>query len=133
MTKLEDGGTITYSYDTANELTVEENLAARITYSYDANGNTEVMDVARDLTANAWDIENHMSTVELPDNTLNTMTYDGDGKRRSYEDSAALRKFIWDGENILWQTDSANSAVVHYTHRPQTYGELVCPGFSWTG
>jgi len=57
------------------------------------------------------------------------MTYDGDGKRRSYEDSAALRKFIWDGENILWQTDSANSAVVHYTHRPQTYGELVCPEF----
>ena len=27
-------------------------------------------------------------------------------KRREYEDSAGLRKFIWDGENILLQTDS---------------------------
>ena len=44
--------------------------------------------------------------MELPDATLNTMTYDGDGKRRQYEDSGGLRKFVWDGENILLQTDS---------------------------
>ncbi len=41
------------------------------------------------------------ATVELSGGTLNTITYDGDGKRRQYEDSAGLRKFIWDRENIL--------------------------------
>ena len=47
-----------------------------------------------------------MTLVELSDATRNTITYDGDGKRRQYEDSAGLRTFIWDGGNILLQTDS---------------------------
>jgi len=50
-----------------------------------------------------------MTLAELPDATLNTMTYDGDGKRRRYEDSAVLRKFVWDGESILLQTDSGGT------------------------
>jgi len=50
-----------------------------------------------------------MTLAELPDATLNTMTCDGDGKRRQYEDSAGLRKFVWDGENILLQTDSGGT------------------------
>ncbi len=78
----------------------------RITYSYDANGNTEVMNAAGSLTTYSWDVENHMTLAELSGGTLNTITYDGDGKRRQYEDSAGLRKFVWDRDNILLQTDS---------------------------
>jgi len=63
--------------------------------------------------------------MELPDATLNTMTYDGDGKRRQYEDSGGLRKFVWDGENILLQTDSGGTTNRDYTYNPQFYGELV--------
>jgi RHS repeat-associated protein len=63
--------------------------------------------------------------VELADATLNTITYDGEGKRREYEDSAGLRKFVWDGENILLQTDSGGTTSRDYTYNPQGYGELV--------
>jgi len=62
-----------------------------------------------DLSTYSWDLENRMTLAELPDATLNTMTCDGDGKRRQYEDSAGLRKFVWDGENILLQTDSGGT------------------------
>ena len=35
-------------------------------------------------------------------------------KRRQYEDSAGLRKFVWDGENILLQTDSGGTTNQEY-------------------
>jgi YD repeat-containing protein len=94
LTQFNGAATFTYTYDAANQLTLEENPSARITYSYDANGNTEGINAAGSLTTYSWDVENHMTLVELSDATLNTMTYDGDGKRRQYEDSAGLRKFV---------------------------------------
>jgi RHS repeat-associated protein len=53
------------------------------------------------------------------------MTYDGDGKRRSYADSVILRNFLWDGENIARQTDVNNLTDRNYTLNPQLYGELI--------
>ena len=52
------------------------------------------------LTTNTWDIENHLTVVQLPAGGRTTATYDGDGKRRSYEDSVMLRNLIWDGHNV---------------------------------
>jgi len=95
----------------------------RITYSYDANGNTEVVNDDGGLTTYSWDVENHMTLVELAGGTLNTITYDGDGKRREYEDSAGLRTFIWDGENILLQTDSGGTTNRDYTGVREGGGE----------
>jgi len=62
-----------------------------------------------------------------------TVAYDGDGRRRSYADSVQLRNFIpphgrrasWDGENILFQTDSDNATCRSYTLRPELFGELI--------
>ena len=50
------------------------------------------------------------------------MTYDRDGKRRAYTDSVMVRTFIWDGENIVRQSNR------EYTHNPQQYGELISQG-----
>ena len=36
-----------------------------------------------------------------------------------------LRKFVWDGENILFQTGSDNVLDRDYTYNPRGYGELV--------
>ena len=66
------------------------------------------------MTTYSWDVENHMTLVALSGGTLNTMTYDGDGKRRQYEVSAGLRKFVWDGENILLQTDAGGTTNRDY-------------------
>ena len=48
----------------------EERPAARLTYSYDDNGNLEVVDNDEALTTYAWDLENHMTGVQLPDSIM---------------------------------------------------------------
>jgi YD repeat-containing protein len=127
LTKVEGRYPTTYSYDGANQLGTETYRRDTTTYSYDANGNTQVINAAGALTTNTWDIENHLTVVQLPAGTRTTATYDGDGKRRRYEDNqdALLRNFLWDGENIARQTDVNNATNRRYTLDPQVYGELI--------
>ena len=125
LTKLEGGVTTSYSYDEASQLTVEWTPSARTTYSYDANGNTQVINAAGSLTTHTWDLEDRMTKVEVAGGAVNTMTYDGDGRRRRTEDSDGLRNVIWDQENIALETDSGNSTVAQYTLAPQGYGNLI--------
>jgi len=127
LTKVEGRYPTTYSYDGANQLGTETYRRDTTTYSYDANGNTQVINAAGALTTNTWDIENHLTVVQLPAGTRTTATYDGDGKRRRYEDNqdALLRNFLWDGENIARQTDVNNATNRNYTLNPQVYGELI--------
>jgi len=125
LTKLEGGVTTSYSYDEASQLTVEWMPSARTTYSYDANGNTAVINAAGSLTTHTWDLEDRMTKVEVAGGAVNTMSYDGDGRRRRTEDSDGLRNVIWDQENIALETDSGNSTVAAYTHAPEGYGALV--------
>jgi RHS repeat-associated protein len=54
-----------------------------------------------------------------------TITLDGDGKRRTMEDSSGFRRFVWDKENILAETDSGGSTTAAYTMTPEQYGSLV--------
>jgi RHS repeat-associated protein len=95
------------------------------TYIYDGNGNTSVINAVGSLNTNTWDIENHITRVDLPGAVVNTMTYDGDGKRRAFGDSVMVRNFIWDGENIARQTGSDGTTDRRYTLNPQRYGELI--------
>jgi RHS repeat-associated protein len=125
LANLEGGATTTSTYDDADELTVEYTPSARTTYTYDANGNTAAINAAGSRTTYSWDIENHNTVVQLPGGTRNTMTYDGDGKRRRIQDSDGLRNTVWDGENILVETDSGNSTLARYTLAPEVYGSLV--------
>ncbi len=125
LTRNEDPNLVTYTYDEANQLTVEENPSARITYSYDANGNTEVINGAGNLTTYSWNIENRMTVAQLPAGGRTTATYDGDGKRRSCNDSGGLKNILWDGETILFETDSADTTLAQYTLAPQGYGSLI--------
>ena len=61
------------------------------------------------LSTHSWDIENRLTVVQLPAGTRTAASYDGDGKRRRYEDNqdALLRNSLWDGEN----------SGVHYASR----------------
>jgi len=126
LTQVSSGATTTYSYDAANELLTSEDASGVTTYTYDANGNTtgEIRPNS-DRVTYTWDIENHLTKAELPSSVVNTITLDGEGKRRSIEDSDGLRKLIWDLENILAETDSSNSTIARYTLAPEVYGALV--------
>jgi RHS repeat-associated protein len=124
LTKEDGGATTTYSYDVANQLETEETTSKLVTYSYDAKGNVEVVNDDEALTTYAWDLEDRMVGAELPDATLNTMSYDGDGKRREMEDSDGSHDLVWDGENILLDLDTSSTRAA-YTHAPMGFGELV--------
>jgi RHS repeat-associated protein len=119
LTKVEGGTTTTYSYDAANELTVEQAGASYTTYSYDANGNTSVENAAGSRTTYSWDTENHLTRVELPTGTVNTITLDGDGKRFSIEDSDGFRYIGWDEENIIGELNNLGVTIVRYTLAPE--------------
>jgi hypothetical protein len=84
-------------------------------------------DSSRDFTSYSWDIENRMVGVALPDSTLNTMMYYGDGKRQRYQDTTGAldRSFLWDGENIVRQVEPDGSTDRRYTLKPAGHGELV--------
>jgi len=126
LTQVSSGATTTYAYDAANELTTSEDASGVTTFTYDSNGNTtgEIRPNA-DRVTYTWDIENHLTKIELPASVVNTVTLDGDGKRRTIEDSDGLRKLMWDLENILAETDSNNATVAVYTLAPEEYGELI--------
>ncbi len=49
----------------------------------------------------------------------------GDGQRVGIVDSQGTKKPIWDGENILLETDGSDVTQVVYTLEPAGYGNLV--------
>jgi RHS repeat-associated protein len=122
-----DSGTITTSsYDSANQL-IKQNAAGAITsYIFDANANQQRI-TTNVVTTYSWDFENRLTKIR-PSNLLpaiNTMIYDGDGKRVSKEDSAGKVKHIWDGANILEETDQNDVTQAIYTGFPASYGNLI--------
>jgi RHS repeat-associated protein len=55
----------------------------------------------------------------------NTFQYNGDGKRVLKQDSSGTLKAVWDGENILIETNQNNVTQAVYTLTPAAYGKLV--------
>ncbi len=55
----------------------------------------------------------------------NQYTFNGDGQRVGIVDSQGTKKPIWDGENILLETDGSDVTQVVYTLEPAGYGNLV--------
>jgi RHS repeat-associated protein len=122
-----DSGTLTTStYDAANQLIKQNAAGTMTTYSFDANGNQQRTSSST-VTTYTWDFENRLTKIR-PSNLLpaiNTMTYDGDGKRVRKDDSGGTVKDIWDAANILLETDQNDVIKVIYTDEPADYGRLI--------
>ncbi len=56
---------------------------------------------------------------------VTTFTYDGDGRRRQTVTAAGTTNFIWDGQDVLLETDVSNNTQVTYTQTPDMYGDLI--------
>ena len=127
-----DGGNLTTStYDDANQLATSVDSGGTTTYEYDATGNLELQEVYDDTrTTNTWDAENHLTLVEAPSNVVNTMTYRADGLRVEKEDGTGTSKFIWDGANILLETNGNDATQAVYTLQPLAYGTRLPNGDS---
>ncbi|MFO0538494.1 MAG: hypothetical protein ACK5ZK_02565, partial [Armatimonadota bacterium] len=75
----------TMTYNAAQRLTTMQDGPTRVTFTYDNNGNTTIEQRGSSAirTVYAYNRRNEMTKVTLPDETSTTMTYDGDGLRRT--------------------------------------------------
>jgi hypothetical protein len=53
------------------------------------------------------------------------MAYEPEGLRVKLEESGGVKKFVWDEQNYLGETDGANDTQAVYTNEPRRYGNLI--------
>lgn len=126
LVKVEDGARTTCMYDASNQPATSEDPTGVTTFTYDATGNQQLQEVpSGDRTTYTWNIENRLTKAELPGAVVNTMTYNPEGLRVEKQDSTGTTKHIWDGQNILTETDETDTTQAVYTLQPLLYGNLI--------
>ena len=63
--------------------------------------------------------------MALPSGVVNSFVYNGDGQRVQKQDSGGTTNHVWDGQNILLETDGSNIIQVLYSLNPAAYGILI--------
>jgi RHS repeat-associated protein len=113
--RLSSVGTALYSYNSANELT----STSSATFAYDYNGNTTSKTDANGTTGYAWDFENRLTSVTLPNNGgVVTLKYDPFGRRIQKIGTSTTTVYAYEGANIIGEYDSTGNAVVLYAQGP---------------
>jgi RHS repeat-associated protein len=126
LTEVNGGATTTNTYDAADELVKSQATGGVTTYTFDAAGNLLTSrNPSNQRTSYTWDFENRLTQVALPSGVPNTFVYNGDDQRVQKQDSTGTTKHVWDGENILLETDGSNIIQVVYTLEPEEYGDLI--------
>ncbi|MFN7844308.1 MAG: RHS repeat domain-containing protein, partial [Pirellula sp.] len=123
-----DSGTpTTFTYNCGNQVLEAEDPSGVTTYTYDANGNRlTIEEPSLDITTNTWDCENRLVMVEHPDGSVIEYRYNGDGHRvEQLLDSVSEKKWIYDGNTMLMETDGSGTVETAYTYKPGGYGRMV--------
>ena len=119
----EDGTRTTTSYDAASQIDVSEAAAGRTTYTFDADGNQQIVEQpSSDRTTNVWDYENRLTNTVLPNAARCTLSYQPDNLRVTSDDGTSSKTWLWENQNYLSQTAGG---VLVFTNTPERYGELV--------
>ena len=129
------GAPTTYTYNAANELATSQASAGVTTYTFDGDGNLlTTLAPGNQLTTNTWDGENRLTQVALPSGIVDTFTYNGDGQRVQKQDSTGTTNHVWDGQNILLETNASNIIQVVYTLGPPALRQfdLAVAAAAWT-
>jgi YD repeat-containing protein len=120
------GPRTTYSSDAANQLRRFQDGSGYTTYTYDGAGNLSLTrSPSNQRTTYTWDGESRLTQVRLPSATVNTFSYNGDGQRVKKQDSSGTVKFVWDGQNILAETNAGDVIQAVYSLEPIMYGNLI--------
>jgi RHS repeat-associated protein len=120
------GALTTNTYNAGNELVTSQASAGVTTSTYDGDGNLLTsLAPGNQLTTNTWDGENRLTLTALPSGIVDSLTYNGDGLRVQKIDSTGTTNHVWDGLNILLETNASNLIQVVYTLEPAIYGNLI--------
>jgi RHS repeat-associated protein len=109
--RLSDLTTSGWSNNTSNELTSRPGVS----YTFDANGNTQTNVGSAGTTTYNWDYENRLTSVVLPGSggTV-TFKYDPFGRRIYKASSSATSVYAYDGDNLIEETNSTGAVVARY-------------------
>ena len=120
------GDITTFTYDNGNRLTRATDVSGSTTWTYDTNGNQLTSEEpSGDITTNTWDGENRLVQVEHPSGDVTTYAYNGDGLRVMQDDGVAETRFVYDGNNVLLETDDIGTVEAEFTYVPATYAQVI--------
>jgi RHS repeat-associated protein len=96
-----------------NDITPPGGSTTTWRYTYDLSGNTTSKTDGTNLTVYAWDEENRLTLVTLPDSTTIAYTYDAAGRllTRKKSTDADPTVFEWDGMDIVGETAPDGTAT----------------------
>lgn len=107
-----------YTHDDANELL----QAGGTSFRYDKNGNLIEKTSPEGTTTYAWDYENRLSRVVTPAGTEVEFKYDPFGRRIEKKvpdvEGVKVTRFVYDNEDILFETDETGAIGNRYIHGP---------------
>jgi RHS repeat-associated protein len=110
-------------YNATNQLLEDDTYI----YSYDKNGNiSQKTHKTSDKLVKYWynaesqllRIEEYTSSADATPASSTTYTYDGLGRRVAKNVDGVITKYVYDGENILLETDANDNIQARYTHGP---------------
>jgi RHS repeat-associated protein len=105
-------GVSPYNYNNSNELTSTPNAS----YTYDNNGNITTKADSTGTTAYSWDFENRLTSVTLPGNQGTvSFKYDPFGRRIYKSSPISTSIFVYEGDNLVEETNSSGATVARYT------------------
>ncbi|MEM7223637.1 MAG: PKD domain-containing protein [Pseudomonadota bacterium] len=93
-------------------------------YTYDANGNlhTKTAKLAGTCTGGvttySWDVENRLTRIDFANFTYAAYRYDSIGRRIEKDANGIVTRYVYDGEDILYEYTGTNLLLARYTHGP---------------
>jgi RHS repeat-associated protein len=115
--RLSSEKTPLYTYSDGNQL-----LTNGGSYRYDRNGNLIQKLTAEGSTVFEWDFENRLRKVSLPNGSTVEFKYDPFGRRIENKamdgEGATTTRYVYDNEDILFETDEAGTIGNRYIHGP---------------
>ena len=111
--RLSSTGVPTYSYNSSNELTSNSSGS----YTYDNNGNTLTDASSKSYT---WDFENRMVLAVVPGTGTVSFKYDPFGRRIQKSSPLGTTNYLYDGVNVVEESDSSGNVTARYTQTAMT-------------
>jgi len=106
----------------------------RYDYAYDDEGNLvrRTERATGRATTYEWNADHELTAIQYPDGTTSRYRYDPLGRRIEVDDAGQVRRFVWDGANVVAEYDGASSLLASYV-TTEDAGEVLAArrGSTW--